>query len=66
MHFSEKKNIENYICVGAEARKVENPVCFFTNFDPYFLNIWRVRKKCKIYIESSGRYCKNIESTDSR
>ena len=52
-------------CVGAGAPKVENLVCFFSNFDLYFSNIQRVRKRCKIYIESIGIYCKNVGSIES-
>ena len=63
--FQWEKTIENHICVGAVARKVENLVRFLSNFDPYFPNIWRVLKKCKIYIENFGIYCKNIESIES-
>ena len=39
---SVRKTIENHICVGAVARKVENLVRFLSNFDPYFPIIWRV------------------------
>ena len=60
-----RKTIENYKCVGAGARKVENIVRFLSNFDPYFPNIRRARKRCKIYIESIGIYCKNTESIES-
>ena len=63
--FQWEKTIENHICVGALARKVENLYRFLSNFDPYFPNIRRVRKRCKIYIESIGIYCKNIESIES-
>ena len=63
--FQWEKTIENHKCIGAGARKVENLVCFLSNFDPYFPNIQRVRKRCKIYIESIGIYCKNIESIES-
>ena len=63
--FQWEKTIENHKCIGAEARKVENLVRFLSNFDPYFPNIWRVLKKCKIYIENFGIYCKNIESIES-
>ena len=60
-----RKTIENHKCVGAGARIVENLVRFLFNFYPYFPNIWRVQKRCKIYIESIGIYCKNIESIES-
>ena len=63
--FQWEKTIENHICVGAVARKVENLVRFLSNFDPYFPNTRRARKNCKIYIESIGIYCKNIESIES-
>ena len=63
--FQWEKTIENHKCVGAGLRKVENLVSFLSNFDPYFPNIRRVRKRCKIYIESIGIYCKNIESIES-
>ena len=53
--------MENNKCVGVGACKVENLVRFLYNFDPYFPNIRRVRKRCKIHIESIGIYCKNIE-----
>ena len=57
--------MENHKCVVAGARKVENLVRFLSNFDPYFPNTRRARKNCKIYIESIGIYCKNIESIES-
>ena len=63
--FQWEKTIENHKCVGAGARKVEKLVHFFSNFDSYFPNIRRERKRCKIYIESIGIYCKNIESIES-
>ena len=63
--FQWEKTIENHKCIGAEARKVENLVRFLSNFDPYFPNTRRARKNCKIYIESIGIYCKNIESIES-
>ena len=63
--FQWEKTIENHKCVGAGPRKVENLVSFLSNFDPYFPNIRRVWKRCKIYIESIGACCKNIESTES-
>ena len=63
--FQWEKTIENHKHVSAGARKVENLVRFLSNFDPYFPNIWRVLKKCKIYIENFGIYCKNIESIES-
>ena len=63
--FQWEKTIENHECIGAETRKVENLIRFLSNFDPYFPNIWRVLKKCKIYIENFGIYCKNIESIES-
>ena len=44
---------------------MENLVRFLSNFDPHFPNIRRARKRCKIYIESIGIYCKNIESIES-
>ena len=59
------KTIENHKCVGAGAPKVEKLVRFLSSFDPYFPTIQRVRKRCKIYIESIGIYCKNIESIES-
>ena len=62
---SVRKTIENHICFGAVARKVENLVRFLSNFDPYFPIIRRVWKSCKIYIESIGIYCKYIESIES-
>ena len=46
--FQWEKTIENHKCVGAGLRKVENLVSFLSNFDPYFPNIRRVRKRCKI------------------
>ena len=52
-------------CVGAGGRKVENLVRFFSNFDLYFPNIQIVPKRCKIYIESIGIYCKNVGSIES-
>ena len=63
--FQWEKPLENHKCIGAGARNVGNLVCFLSNFDPYFPNIRRVRKSCKIYIESIGTYCKNIESIES-
>ena len=54
--FQWEKTIENHICVGSLAREVENLYRFLSNFDPYFPNIRRVRKRCKIYIESIGIY----------
>ena len=60
-----EKTIENHKCIGAGARKVENLVCFLSNFDPYFPNIWSVRKRCRIYIESIRIYCKSTESIES-
>ena len=63
--FQWEKTIENHICDGARAHKVEILVRVFSNFDPYFPNIQRVRKRCKVYIESIGIYCKNIESNES-
>ena len=61
---SVRNTIENHKCVGAGARKVENLVRYLSSFDLYFPNIWRAREKCKIYIESIGIYCKNIESME--
>ena len=52
-------------CIGAGARKVENLIRFLSNFDPYFPDIHRARKRCKISIESIGMYCKNIESIEN-
>ena len=63
--FQWEKTIKNHKCIGIGARKVENLVCFLSNFDRYFPNIRRVWKRCKIYIESIGACCKNIESTES-
>ena len=63
--FQWEKTIENHKHVSAGARKVENVVRFLSNFDPYFPSIRRVRKRCKIYTESIGTYCKNIESIES-
>ena len=63
--FKWEKTIGNYICGGAGAREVENLVRFLSNFDSYFPNIRRARKRCKIYIESIGTYCKNIKSIES-
>ena len=63
--FQWEKTIENHVCVGAVARKVENLVRFLSNFDPYFPIIRRAWKRCKIYIESIGIYCKYIESIES-
>ena len=63
--FQWEQTIENHICVGAGARKVENLVRILSNFDPYFPNISSVRKRCNIYIESIRIYSKNIESIES-
>ena len=63
--FQWEKTIENHKCIGAGARKVENLVCFLSNFDPYFPNIWNVRNRCRIYIESIRIYCKSTESIES-
>ena len=63
--FQWEKTIENHKYVGARARKVENLVRFRFNFDPYFPNIRRARRRCKIYSESIEIYCKNIESIES-
>ena len=57
IHFSEKKL--------QKTRKVENLVRFLSNCEPYFSNIQRARKMCKMYIESTGIYCKNIETIES-
>ena len=57
------KAIENHKCVGAGALQVENQVRFMSNFDTYFPNIRRARKR-EIYIESIGISCKNIESIE--
>ena len=40
LNISEKKNIENYISVGAGAHKVGKLVSFCPNFDPNFPDIW--------------------------
>ena len=37
-----KKVIENYNSVGAGAHKVGKVVSFWPNFDPNFLDIWKV------------------------
>ena len=58
------KATENHKCVGAGALKVENLVRFMSNFDTYFPNI-RTARKSKIYIESTGISCKNIEIIES-
>ena len=63
--FQWEKTIENHKYIVAGACKVVNLVCFFFNFDPYFPNIERARKRCNIYLESIGMYCKNIESIES-
>ena len=63
--FQWEKTIENHKCVGAGARKVKNLVRLFSNFNSYFPNIRRERKRWKIYVESIGIYCKNIESVES-
>ena len=63
--FQWEKTIENHKCIGAGARKVEHIVHFLSNFDPYFPNIQRALKRCKIYIESIGMYCKIIERIES-
>ena len=63
--FQLEKTIEKHKCVGAGACKVKNLVRLLSNFDSYFPNIRRVRKRWKIYIESIGIYCKNIESIES-
>ena len=34
--FQWEKTIENHKCIGAGARKVENLVCFLSNFDPLY------------------------------
>ena len=62
MNLSEKKSHES---VRAGVRKVENLVCFLPSFDPNFSSIRRAWKRYKIYIESIGKYCKNIESIES-
>ena len=56
---------KNHKSVCAGVRKVENLVCFLPSFDPHFPNIRRAWKRYKIYIESIGKYCKNIESIES-
>ena len=58
------KAIENHKCVVPGALKVENQVRFMSNFDTYFPNIRRARKR-EIYIGSIGISCKNIESIES-
>ena len=63
--FQWEKTIENHKCVGAGPRKVEKLVRLFSNFNSCFPNIRRVRKRWKIYIESIGIYCKNIENIES-
>ena len=63
--FQWEKTIENHKCVGTGARKVKNLVRFQSSFGPYFPNIWRAEKRCKIYIESIGINCKNIECIES-
>ena len=62
---SVRKNYRKLQLCWCRARKVENLARFLCNFDPYFSNIRRVRKRCEIYIESIGIYCKNIESIES-
>ena len=37
-----KKKIENYNSAGAGAEKVGKVVSFWANFDPTFLDIWKV------------------------
>ena len=56
--------MKNHKSVDAGACKVDKLVCFLPNFDPRFPNIWRVRKRYKIFIEIIGKYCKNIESIE--
>ena len=56
---------KNHESVRAGVRKVENLVCFLPSFDPNFSSIRRAWKRYKIYIESIGKYCKNIESIES-
>ena len=63
--FQWEKTIENHKCVVARARKVEKLVRFLSSCDPFFPNIWRTRRRCKIYIEIIGIFCKNIESIES-
>ena len=66
IYISVRKNYRNpQMCWRAGAHKVENLARFFSSFDPYFHNIQRVRKRCKIYIESIGIYWKNIKSIKS-
>ena len=60
--FQWEKTIENHKSICTGARKVENLVCFLSSFDPYFPNIRRVRKRCKIYIESIGIYWKILKA----
>ena len=56
---------KNHESVRAGVCKVENLVCFLLSFDPIFSSIRRAWKRYKIYIESIGKYCKNIESIES-
>ena len=60
-----EKTIENHKSVGAGARKVEKLLRFLPNCDPHFPNIWRARKRYKIFIEIIGKYCENIQSIES-
>ena len=56
---------KNHESIRAEGRKVENLVCFLPSFYPNFSSIRRAWERYKIYIESIGKYCKNIESIES-
>ena len=49
--FQWEKTIENHICVGALAHKVENLVRFLSNFEPYIPSIRRVRKGTKYILK---------------
>ena len=40
--YQSKKNIEHYNYVGAGAHKIGKVVCPWPNFDPNFLDIWKV------------------------
>ena len=40
--YQSKKNIEHYNYVGAGAHRIGKVVCPWPNFDPNFLDIWKV------------------------
>ena len=50
LNIIEKKIIENYNSIGAEAHKVGKVVRFWPNFDSNFPDIWKVCEIGKLHI----------------